>query len=120
MKTLFMIFTLSLLAATAYSQTNVTSYDWKVHHGRIDALFYEYAPRVIKAEREKLEAMLPKEVVDQYMKHFEDGLKSNTGTRMIEGGSNRWLEIAYQAGYAEKRLFRRGYFEGLTRKAEKE
>jgi hypothetical protein len=52
------------------------------------------------------------------MKWFEDGLNSNTGVVMIESGDNRWLEIATRAGYAQKTLFRRAYFEGLTRKAE--
>jgi hypothetical protein len=52
------------------------------------------------------------------MKQFEEGLKSETGIIMIEGGQNRWLEIAYREGYAQKILFRRGYFSGLAQAAE--
>ena len=107
-----------MMTCTAYSQTNTSSYDWKAHVDRIDALFYEYAPEVLKEEREKIEAILPQDKADQYMKWFEDGLNSNTGVVMIESGDNRWLEIATRAGYAQKTLFRRAYFEGLTRKAE--
>ena len=118
MKTLFALLALHMMTTTAYSQTHTSSYDWKAHHDRIDALFYEYAPEVLKEEREKIEAILPQDKADQYMKWFEDGLNSNTGVVMIESGDNRWLEIATRAGYAQKTLFRRAYFEGLTRKAE--
>ena len=118
MKTLFALLALYMMTGTAYSQTNTSSYDSKAHGDRIDALFYEYAPVVLKEEREKIEAILPQDKADQYMKWFEDGLNSNTGVVMIEGGDNRWLEIAVRAGYAQKTLFRRAYFEGLTRKAE--
>ena len=106
------------MTSTAFSQTNTTTYEWKGHDDRIDALFYEYAPIVLKQEREKIEAILPKDDADKYMKWFESGLNSNTGIVDIEDGSNRWLEIACYAGYAQKTLFRHAYFEGLTRKAE--
>jgi hypothetical protein len=118
MKTLFALVALCVITVTAHGQTHTVSYDWKAHNDRIDVLFYEYAPVVLKEEREKMEAILPPEKADQYMKWFEKGLHSNTGIVKIEGSANRWLEIAVRAAYAQKVLFRRAYFEGLRRKAE--
>lgn len=120
MKILLAIFAAALATGVTHGQTNSYSYDWKAHEEQIDALFLKHAPEILKGEREKIEAILPKDKADQYMKKFEEGLRSETGFIMIEFGQNRWLEIAYREGYAQKALFRRGYFSGLAQEAEKE
>lgn len=120
MNRLLAIFVVCLATGVAQGQTNSIASDWKAHEKRIDALFLKHIPEILKGEREKIEAILSKDKADQYMKHFEEGLRSETGIVMIEGGQHRWLEIAYREGYAQKALFRRGYFSGLAQQAEKE
>jgi hypothetical protein len=109
-----------LLAAglSLRAQTNAAAYDWQGHEQRIDRLFEPGVASILKGEREAIEAVLPREKADRYMKYFEDGLRSGTGAIMIEGGENRWLEIAFREGFARKQLFRKGYFQGLIRAAE--
>ena len=107
-----------LLPTVGIAQTNAVSYDWKSHLKRIDTLFEKRIPEVLKGERAKIDAVLDVNKARQYMKYFEQGLRSQTGIIKLEGGERRWLEVAYQAGYRVKTLFRHGYFAGLTRAAE--
>lgn len=114
------IFLLSTIIRFGYAEETkeVHAYDWKLHQELIDKQFEEYAQQVLKAERQKVESLLTKDKADKYMKSFEEGMRSPTGMIMIEGGENRWLEIAYQSGYQQKVLFRQGYFKGLVKAAE--
>ncbi len=119
MKRLLAILVASAVFYAVCAPNNAYAYDWQAHYANIDAIFMkEHAPKVIQAEREKMEAILPKDKVDQYMKWFEDGLNSNTGLVRIEGSERHWLELACRAGYARKELFRLGYSSGLARQAE--
>ena len=93
-------------------------YDWKSHLKRIDKLFEEYKANIIEKERRKMQAIIDGKKVESYMRYYIRGLNSNTGTIMIEGEKNQYLEIAYHSGYEEKVLFRSGYFKGLLRAAE--
>lgn len=120
MKRTIVILALILVTGTIHCETNSVSYDWKAHEKRIDALFLKHIPKILKGEKEMIAAILPKDKADQYMKHFEEGLNSATGIIMIEGSQDRWLEIAYREGYAQKTLFRQGYFSGLAKEAEKD
>ncbi|MFH1038725.1 MAG: hypothetical protein V1789_08685 [PVC group bacterium] len=69
-------------------------------------------------QRDKISSILDVEKTDKYMEFFERGLRSNTGSIMIEFGENHWLELAYYSGHYQKVLFRQGYFQGLTKAAE--
>ena len=103
----------------ALAQTTHYSYDWKLHEQLIDVQFEKKCKEdALLRERRVIEAILPKERADTYMKHFEEGMASNTGLIMIEGGDNHWLELAYAKGYQIKVIFRLGYFEGLVKSAE--
>ena len=94
------------------------SYDWKAHQARIDKLFEAHIKEVLKVERDKISSILGAEKTDKYMDFFKKGLRSNTGSILIEGAENRWLELAYYSGHYQKVLFRQGYFQGLTKAAE--
>jgi hypothetical protein len=118
MKRLITAIAILLAIGSAKGQTNSYSYDWMNHQKRIDAVFQKHIPEILKSEKEKIESILPKDKANQYMKHFEEGLNSETGIIMIEGAESRWLEIAYREGYARKNLFRQGYFSGLSQEAE--
>ena len=116
-KIIIIIAVLMMLIPLSYGQ-EVKAYDWKSHQELIDKQFEEYAQHVLQTERQKVESLLPKDKADKYMEYFEKGMRSNTGSMMMEGGESRWLEVAYQCGYQQKELFRKGYFEGLVKSAE--
>ena len=93
--------------------------DLRVMQKQMDDLFArKLAPQILAAEREKIEALLPREKADAYLKQFESGMKSATGGIMIEGGENAWLERAFRAGYQQKIFFQTAYMEGMMRAAE--
>ena len=80
-----------------------------------DAIFHQkMAPKVLAAERSKIESLLPRERANRYMKQFEMGMKSATGMILIEGGENGWLERAHRAGYEQKMFFQEAYREGMA------
>jgi len=99
------------------AETRSVSYDWQAHQKRIDRIFEKHIPEILKTEKQKISAIAPNKAVE-YMRQFEAGLRSSTGIIMIEGQQNRWLELAYRSGYAQKAFFRTGYLSGLAREAE--
>lgn len=101
------------------SGTKTEKIDWQGLEKRVDSLFEKQVPQLLKNEREKIGALVPKEKTEEYMKRFEEGMRAGGGIIMIEGGENQWLEIAYREGYNQKQLFRSGYYAGLSGKAEK-
>lgn len=117
---------LAVFVAMAFSflmlngaETKPEKIDWQDLEKRADSLFEKQASQLLKDEREKIESLVPKAKADEYMKRFEEGMRSGGGIIMIEGGENRWLEIAYREGYNQKSLFRSGYFAGLAEQAGK-
>lgn len=120
MKVIWLLLCGAILCGLTIAQTNQYSYDWQLHEKLIDEQFAKKCKaEVLASERKVIEALLPKEKVDAYMKQFEAGLSSNTGLILIEGGEQHWLELAYAKGYQTKMVFHRGYFDGLLQSAER-
>ncbi len=101
------------------AQTTHYSYDWKLHEQMIDEQFKKNGKEdILLWERKVIEAILPKERADDYMKQFEAGMASSAGVIRIEGGDNHLLVLAYAKGYQMKVNFHRGYLEGLVKSGE--
>ncbi len=119
MKLTLLLFCGMTFSVLIFAQTTQYSYDWKLHEKLIDEQFEKNCKKdVLLWERKVIEAILPKEKADAYMKQFAAGMASNTGLIMMEGGNNHWLELAYAKGYQMKLIFRRGYLEGLVKSGE--
>ena len=67
---------------------------------------------LIQQERYFAERIYGKEKSKIYMEYFTQGLGSKTGSIMIEGGENQWLEIAFSRGYSTAFIFMWGYRHG--------
>jgi len=105
--------------ASSERQVHRYAYNWQLHEQLVDEQFEKTCkPDVLSAERKTIEVFLPKERADAYMKHFEAGMRSRTGAIMLEGGNQRWLELAHEKGFQAKMIFRHGYSEGLKKSAE--
>lgn len=107
-----------ILDADSQTPVETTSYDFMAHRERIDVIFEEHILELLRGEREKIEALLPKHKAVMYMDLFERGMRSRTGLIMLSSGADYWLELAYREGFARKMLFYTGYFAARAKLAE--
>ncbi len=94
-------------------KTETFSFDWQTKEKDIGTVLSEkYMRDIIVFERQEIAALIPVEKIDLYMEYFEQGLKTDIGITIIEGGEYRWLETAESLGSQYRRVFKRGYYQG--------
>ncbi|MEM7791600.1 MAG: hypothetical protein AAF546_09390 [Verrucomicrobiota bacterium] len=87
--------------------------EWK--KPAIEAL-HQRKEMLLRFERTIAEEKYGKEKAQIYMKYFEMGMASETGSIMIEGQQGRWLEIGHWRGFSFREVFIAGYSAASTSK----
>ncbi len=113
-----LLFCLAILSMSASNTSE--GYVFDPQEKAISEVFSKYArTQTIETEKQKIASLVDSSKAEKYMKAFSDGLDSNSGMILMEGGDSEWLRIAYHSGYQAKLNFIWGYLMGKTAADEK-
>ena len=88
--------------------------EWKAEW---QAFIKEWSKSIVEVERRKVEALIDKKKINAYMDYFELGLNSDTGMGKKMSRKHARLAAAFRYGLHYRRLFEKGYREGLVQSA---